>query len=135
MKQLKFVGLVACFMSLLLASISANSAEPEKVFELRTYTALPGQLGALQQRFSNHTVAIFESHGMTNLGYWIPVDAEKKKNTLIYIISHKSMEAAKANWAAFIQDPEWKKVRKASGRIVEKVDSVYMTATSFSKMK
>jgi len=57
---------------------------------------------------------------------------------LIYILEHPSREAAKKNWDAFRTDPEWQKVSKASemdGKIVEKVDSTYMSATDFSKIK
>lgn len=135
MLKFKHIKRIACLLLLGFSCALVQAAESDKVFELRTYTTVPGKLDALQQRFSEHTVALFEKHGMTNLGYWVPLDAEKSKNTLIYIISHKSMVAAKASWSAFVQDPEWKKVRKASGQIVEKVDSVYMTATQFSQIK
>jgi hypothetical protein len=106
-----------------------------KVFELRTYTTNEGKLEDLQARFRNHTTRIFKKHGMTNVGYWVPED---KPNTLIYIISHASLDAAKANWEGFRADPEWQKVQKeseANGKIVAKVESVYMTATDYSPMK
>ena len=109
-----------------------------KVFELRTYTSPPGKLNDLHARFRNHTLALFEKHGMTNVGYWVPTDAPLKDNTLIYIVSHDSREAAARSWKAFMSDPEWQKVRTASevnGRIVEKVDSVFMTAIDYSKIK
>ncbi|MBI3695312.1 MAG: NIPSNAP family protein, partial [Acidobacteria bacterium] len=76
--------------------------------------------------------------GMTNVGYWVPQDEPASKNTLIYIISHKSREAAKKSWDAFRADPEWKKVQAESekdGKIVDKVVSVFMTPTDYSKLK
>src|SRR5260370_4295183 len=80
-------------------------AQPKgRIFELRTYTTNEGKLDALQARFRDHTMRIFQKHGMTNVGYWVPED---KPNTLIYIISHPSREAAKQNWDAFRADPEW----------------------------
>jgi NIPSNAP len=106
-----------------------------RVFELRTYTTNEGKLDDLLARFRNHTTRIFKKHGMTNVGYWVP---EEKPNTLIYIISHASREAAKANWDGFRADPEWQKVQKeseANGKIVAKVESVYMDPTDFSPMK
>lgn len=109
-----------------------------EVFELRTYTTLPGRLSALNARFHNHTCKIFEKHGMKNIGYWVPQDEPRKSNTLIYVISHKSREAAKANWDAFRSDPEWVKARDASeadGKIVEKVESVFMDAADYSPIK
>ena len=99
----------------------AQAQSANKVFELRTYTAPDGKLPELNARFRNHTMRIFRSHGMTNVGYWVPQDAPPKDNTLIYIISHDSREAAKKNWADFAADPEWKKVSAESqvnGRIV-----------------
>jgi hypothetical protein len=117
-------------------AVHAQSAN--RVFELRTYTAPEGKLADLNKRFREHTMRIFEKHGMTNIGYWTPQDSPLKENTLIYVISHKSREAAKASWAAFGADPEWKKVSAESqvnGRIVAKVDSVFMDATDYSPMK
>jgi hypothetical protein len=109
-----------------------------RVFELRTYTAPEGKLPELQARFRNHTMRIFERHGMKNVGYWVPQDAPNKDNTLIYIISHESREAAKKSWSAFGQDPEWQKVAKESqmnGKIVAGITSVYMDATDYSPIK
>lgn len=113
-------------------------AQTKRVFELRTYHTLPGRLPALQARFRDHTMKIFEKHGMTNIGYWVPQDAPASENTLIYIISHESREAAKKNWSEFGRDPEWQTVAKASeadGKIVEKVESVYMDPTDYSPIK
>jgi len=110
-------------------------AQSSRVFELRIYHTFPGRLPALQTRFREHTIAIFNKHHMTSIGYWVPQDAPQKDNTLIYIISHESRDAAKKNWAEFQADPEWQQVSKASevdGKIVEKVESTYMDATDYS---
>jgi hypothetical protein len=109
-----------------------------RVFELRTYYTHPGKLPNLLARFRNHTTKLFEKHGMTNIGYWVPQDAPGKDNTLIYVLSHRSRDAAMASWKAFQEDAEWKKVREESekgGKIVEKVDRVFMDAVDFSKIK
>jgi NIPSNAP protein len=114
------------------------SAANSRVFELRTYHTLDGKLDALNARFRDHTTKLFEKHGMKNIGYWVPQDEPASKNTLIYVISHASREQAKKNWDAFRSDPEWKKVQTASeanGKIVEKVDSVFMDAVDYSPMK
>jgi hypothetical protein len=113
----------------------ALHAQGSRVFELRTYTAPEGKLPNLQARFRDHTRRIFDKHGMRSIGYWVPQDTP---NTLIYIISHESREQAKQNWAAFGKDPEWQKVAQESqvdGKIVAKVDSVFMTATDYSAIK
>ena len=115
------------------------AAEPARVFEIRTYHTFPGRLDALHKRFREHTMKIFEKHGMTNVAYWVPQDSPAKETTLIYMISHASRDAAKANWAEFGADPEWKKVSADSeadgGKIVEKVDSTFVDATDYSPLK
>jgi hypothetical protein len=116
----------------------AHAQGAGKVYEMRTYTAPDGKLPNLQARFRDHTIRIFNKHGMRSVGYWVPQDAPTKDNTLMYIISHDSREAAKKNWAAFQADPEWKKVSAESqvdGPIVSKVVSVFMDATDYSPIK
>ena len=78
---------------------------PARVFEIRTYHRLPGRLDALHKRFREHTMKIFEKHGMTNVAYWTFEDSPAKENTLIYVISHASREQAKKNWDEFRDDP------------------------------
>lgn len=119
---------------LLLMSVMAFG----KIYELRTYTCEPGKLDALKARFRDHTVRIFNKHGMESIGYWVPEDAERSSNTLIYILAHPSREAADKNWKEFADDPEWKKVQaesEANGKIVQKVERVWMDPTEFSKLK
>jgi hypothetical protein len=120
-------------LSLLLMT-TALSAE-NRVFEMRTYYTLEGRLPALMARFRDHTTKLFEKHGMTNIGYWVPKD---KPNVLVYILAYPSMDAAKKSWAGFRSDPDWLKAREASeasGKIVDKVESVYMDPADFSKIK
>jgi len=105
------------------------------VYELRVYHAAPGKLGELLARFREHTIKIFDRHGMKSVAYWNLVDEPEKSNTLIYILYHPSREAAAANWKSFQDDPEWKSVRdksEANGKLVEKVDSTFMALTDFS---
>jgi hypothetical protein len=124
---------------LLLLLLSAGfAAAQDRVYELRTYTCNDGKLEALKARFRDHTIAIFKRHNMESIGYWVPQDPERSKNTLIYILAHPSREAATKNWAEFNADPEWQKVRKeseAAGPIVQKTESVFMSPTDFSALK
>jgi len=116
------------------AEASANPAEAT-VYELRVYHTYEGKLGELLTRFREHTTKLFEKHGIKNVAYWTPVDEPAKSNLLIYIIAHPSREAAVANWKAFQADPEWIRVRdqsEANGKIVERVESTFMTKTDFS---
>ena len=106
--------------------------EPELVYELRTYTAHEGKLDALEQRFRNHTMALFEKHGIINISYWKPLD---QPNTLIYLVAHPSQFAAASAWQAFGNDPEWQAVYAGSiadGRLVENIQRTFMQQTDYS---
>ena len=140
MKRLVVIGLAgAVFASgFVVGTVVRAQSESKRVFELRTYTAPEGKLPDLHKRFRDHTMRIFKKHGMESIGYWQPQDPPDAQNTLIYIISHQSREAAKKNWADFQADPEWQKVSAESqvnGRIVSKVVSVFMDATDYSPLK
>ena len=113
---------------------SGYSAAPDgPVYELRTYYAAPGKLDDLNARFRNHTMKIFEKHGMKNIGYWTPLDNPDHK--LIYMLSFPSREAAKKSWREFGSDPEWQAAAKASeahGKLVAKVESIFLQSTDYS---
>lgn len=107
-----------------------------RVYELRTYTTNPGKLPALEKRFAEHTLKLFEKHGMRNELYWVPTDSALRDNTLIYVISHDSREAADRSWKAFGADSTWQRVRAASevdGTILAKPpERVFMRLTPYS---
>jgi len=110
-------------------------AASNRVYELRTYTSAEGKLPELLARFRDHTVKLFEKHGMTNVGYWVPQAEPGHSNTLIYMLSFPSKEAADKSWAAFRADPEWTKVRTESevnGRLTTRVESVFLDPADFS---
>jgi hypothetical protein len=116
----------------------AQAQSADRVFELRTYTAPEGKLVNLQARFRDHSMDLFERHGITNIGYWTPQDEPNSSNTLVYIIAHDSREAAAASWDAFRSDPEWTRVSRESqvdGRIVSNVESVFLDALDFSPIQ
>lgn len=133
--------LLACALfiaSVPAANVMAQAAPATRVFELRTYHCFEGRLEALKARFRDHTIAIFKRHNIESIAYWTPDDPELAAKTLVYLIAHPSREAAKANWAAFNADPEWKQVSADSqkdGKIVEKVDSLFLNPTDFSPLK
>jgi hypothetical protein len=135
------IGLCVGVVAMLFAASFAKSGPPaahDRVFEIRTYTAEPGKLADLVKRFRDHTTKLFEKHGMTNIGSWVPTDEPRSKNTLIYILAHASRDAAKKSWDAFQHDPDWIKVRDASeanGKLVTKVESIYADPTDFSAIK
>jgi hypothetical protein len=122
-----------------------DKPEPKKVeqrvFELRTYHAAPDKLKALEARFRDHTIKLFEKHGMTVIGFWTEREPKKDDEKLIYILAYPSKEAADKSWKSFRDDPDWKKVREESekdGPLLRKdnpVESVYMNPTDYSPIK
>lgn len=139
------IGKTVCFSLLsLLICLGAglfevsSAQEDGKVYELRIYTATPGNLDNLQARFRDHTIRIFNNHGMKIVGFWTPTSEEEADDTLIYVLEHASQEAANASWQALGQDPEWKSVSDASnanGPILAGVERRYMKATDYSPLQ
>lgn len=126
-----------------LASYTARAEQGDKkvdtrVFELRTYHAAPGKMKALHARFRDHTNKIFAKHGMTIIGFWSPADPKQAEEKLIYILAFPSREAATKAWKDFQADPDWIKAKTASekdGKLVDKVESVFMNPTDYSPIK
>ena len=121
------------------ASLLAVPDSDQRVFELRTYHTPPGKMTALHARFRDHSIALFQRHGMKVVGFWVPTDASQgSADTLVYILAHKNRAAADASWAAFRADPEWVRVKAESekdGSLTTKVESVFMSPTDYSPMK
>jgi hypothetical protein len=117
----------------LLADDTKN--KPERLFELRIYTAHPGKLEALHQRFRDHTNRLFQKHGMELVGYWTPVEGDEAKDTLIYVLAYPDRESREKSWKAFQADPAWQKARDEShkdGPLVKKVESKFLAPTDYS---
>lgn len=111
---------------------AVEAATPE-YFEMRTYYCYPGKREALLKRFQDHTLALFEKHGMVNIGYWTPLEGEE--DVLVYLMGYPSREARDQSWEAFSNDPEWKSAYEASrqdGPIVDSVANVFLSYTDYS---
>jgi len=127
--------LVAGALIALIPSLSAAAEKPQetRLFELRIYTATKGKLDELHARFRDHTLKLFEKHGMTNLGYWVPLDNPEEK--LYYLLAHKDKASRDASFKAFSADPDWKSAFTASeknGKIVAKFEANFLSATDYS---
>ena len=125
--------------------IKPSAAGAERTFELRTYTASPGNLDALNARFRDHTLRLFTKHGITHVAYWTPMKGQKgADDTLIYLLAHKSQEAAAESFKNFRADPDWTKAKdesekKAGGPLtaggMAGVKSVFLKPTDYSQTK
>jgi hypothetical protein len=102
---------------------------------MRTYHIMPGKAQALHARFRNHTNKLLQKHGMKLVAFWSPLDSKDAEKKLIWIVAHPSREAAQKSWAAFSADPDWQKAKADSekdGKLVERVESVFMSLTDYS---
>ena len=130
------VSLAAIIVSSVFGLESVQAEEKGRIFEMRTYYANKGKLDELKSRFRNHTVDLFKKHGMKNIGYWVPT--ENNDNKLVYILAYPSKEAREKSFKDFLNDPNWKAAYKASiknGRLVKKIESVFLLGTDFSAIK
>ena len=106
------------------------------IYELRIYTAESGKLPALMARFRDHTVALFEKHGLKNVGYWRN-SIGGRSDELWYMLAFEDMAQRDAAWAAFASDPEWQRVRaesEADGPLVHHIENRILAPTDFSPL-
>jgi hypothetical protein len=103
------------------------------LYESRIYTAVPGKLPAVNDRFAKHTMGFFKKHGIGMLGFW--TDEIGTSNRLIYILTFDSMADRENKWTAFQADPGWHQVRaetEADGAVVDHVVNAFMRLTPYS---
>jgi hypothetical protein len=103
------------------------------LYELRVYDAMPGKLGALNDRFANHTTGFFDNHKIGMVGFWTAVIGTS--NQLTYILSFDDMADREDKWNAFQSDPGWHKARAESERdgiLVARVQNSFMRLTPYS---
>ena len=103
------------------------------VQEMRVYHAMPGRLPDLNARFENHTMRLFEKHGITNVGYW--TEDVGTSNQLVYMLGYDGLGNREKSWSAFGADPDWQKARAASevnGPLVRMSESSIMRPTPYS---
>ncbi len=126
---------LAVVLTMTAAPAAAPAAEPDtRVYEMRVYYAAPGKLDALNARFRDHTTKLFAKHGITNVGYFVPA-GDNPEGKLTYFLAYPTREARDAAWKAFAADPDWQKAKaasEASGKLVAKVETLFLTPTDYS---
>ena len=109
-----------------------NTARDSRCFELRTYTVNAGSSAdVLHKRFRERTIALFQKHGMTVVGFWQPV---ARLDQLVYILAYRDAATRDSAWAAFNTDPDWVKTRTEM-QVSVNVDNTFMVATDYSPIK
>ena len=107
------------------------------IYEQRIYSCLPGRLPNLLRRFENHTLRIWEKHGIRPVGFWT-VLIGGHNNDLHYLIAWESLAEREKKWAAFLADPDWHAARDDSekdGPLLSNVASAMLQPTAFSALK
>jgi len=104
-----------------------------RCYEMRVYYAPPGKLDDLHARFRDHTMKLFKKHGIENVGYWVPV--ENLENKLVYLLAYPNRAARDVSWKSFMADPAWTEAWKkseANGKLVAKVEQIFLQTTDYS---
>ncbi len=107
------------------------------LYELRTYETFAGKMPDLNRRFNDHTVKLFEKHGIQNVGYWT-TDVGPKSNALTYLVAFKDAGQRADAWKSFRADPDWQKAATEShknGIIVANVENQLLIPTSYSPLQ
>ena len=107
------------------------------LYELRVYECLPGRLPNINARFADHTLKLFEKHGIKNIGYWT-TDVGESNHELTYMVAFEDANQRAAAWANFRADPERERVFEEShkdGLIVKNVRNQLLTPTPYSPMQ
>jgi hypothetical protein len=107
------------------------------IYELRVYSCIPGRLPALLSRFANHTLKLWEKHGIRQAGFWT-VHVGDGNNDLHYLLAWESLAEREQKWTAFLADPAWIKARDDSerdGQIIANIRSAFLKPTAFSAVK
>lgn len=107
------------------------------IYELRIYTCLPGKMADLQRRFEDHTLKLWDRHGIEQAGFWTTAIGSSN-NDLTYMLRWNSMAERETKWTAFATDPDWVAARNASeanGPLIANASSQFLTPTRFSSVK
>ena len=116
--------------------VTAQISSRDRVFELNIYHVGPGKAQALETRFRDAS-GLLSRHGLNVMGYWVPEGDPAWNDTFIYLLAHSSRSEADRNWSAFHEDPQFQKYVKAEDaeQLIQSVDTVYMRAAAYSKLK
>ena len=107
------------------------------IYELRIYHAMPGRLPVLLARFQNHTLRLWEKHGIHQAGFWTTLIGESESN-LIYLLAWNSMADRQERWSTFLADPEWIAIKtetEKDGQLVQNIRNELLAPTAFSSVK
>lgn len=107
------------------------------ILEMRVYRAVPGRLPDLLARFREHTLRIWDKHGIRQAGFFTTYTGESNQD-LTYFLAWDSLAEREKRWSAFLADPEWLATvaeTEKDGQLVEHIGSELLTPTPYSAVK
>lgn len=121
-------------------ALAEQQRAASQVYELRIYNTTPGNREALANRFRDHTAAMFERAGMTNVGYWNAVTGDDVEDTFIYMLAYPSREARDEMWQELGTFEDFQEIiiaveRDENRALVDSIDARILEPTSYSALK
>jgi hypothetical protein len=116
-----------------------TKTDSPKVFELRTYESNTfDSLGKKIGMFNNGEIAIFRKTGLNPVFFGETIFGANMPN-LTYMLWYDSLAARESNWRAFINHPEWAKLKAtpglSDGEVVSNISNSMLTATPYSPIR
>jgi NIPSNAP len=132
-------SLLLAFESMPRLQVPPGTAENRpRIFELRTYESHSERANLKKvEMFNSGEIAIFRRTGLRAVFFGRTMIGSKLPN-LTYMLTFEDMAAHDKNWAAFIADPEWKKLSTTpgytDGEIVSNISNTFLTPTPYSQV-
>ena len=107
------------------------------LYELRTYTAMPGKMGELNRRFADITLGYFAKYGIGVVGFWTN-ELGGSSDQLIYLLSYESLADREQKWSSFAADRERQAAfaeTEKNGPLVKRLTAQILRPTAYSPMR
>ncbi|GAA5158457.1 NIPSNAP family protein [Pseudonocardia eucalypti] len=104
------------------------------IYEIREYTTVPGRMPALVKRFNEHTLGLFQKHGIDLDFISLTGFGDNTGNELVYVVRFEDYGDLERKWAAFQGDPDWQAAKAASeadGPIVANISRRILSPSAF----
>lgn len=114
-------------------------AVPEKksrIFELRTYESHSKKANLKKiEMFNQGEIAVFKRTGLNPVFFGETLIGSKMPN-LTYMLTYADMATRDKNWAAFLADPEWKKMNSIPeyATAVSNINNIFLRPTGYSQI-
>ncbi len=104
------------------------------IHELRIYHCMPGKLAALNQRFADVALRLWDKHGIRPIGFWRVV-VGSSNHDFYYLLEWPSLAERECRWHAFNTDTEWLAAKAESerdGPLISHASNLFLEPTAYS---